>query len=657
MREKKLQVLLIAGISLLMVASMVLGQPIIRPEPLATIEGVPGTNFRVGTGGFRVGDINGDSFPDLITRGDTRPNPGDDPIGCILVYYGDVTGGLSSTPDVRLFNPGAPAGTLVDPFANAFGANYEVGDLNGDGFDDVAVSAIFEWGITVAGDTLTRAGAVYIYFGSANLTGDIMNADIRIGHPDFDRPGRYTTPTPDLRFGHRIDVADFDRDGIADLVVSEHGGLYSYILQDASEAIDSVHVLPDTVDNWSFRYFFKGPISQNEQPPTFKMGSYWHNTQGASHGTTTADFNGDSYPDYLVSCYGAYDVNVRKGPSTSTAADSAKFARTEQYGKLIIYYGGSDLNRWSTFPDLVIPKQDTTRGELSEGTELMGYLFTRDGVKQGDYNGDGFTDIVSANIFPRGIFGYEAGLPQKWVFFGGPSIDNITEGSLGSTVDNTDKAWRLAWGGSPGDVNGDGYDDYMFTSHRDSTDVDPNTGEAVKGEYYLYLGGATVTDEVAAKIRPVDPRAGSNYGLWMPVPLWDMDGDGINEWATIASTWGDSSQGKIYFLKGDARITSVDDDPLQILRNFSLEQNYPNPFNPSTKISYRLPVASEVVLEIYNLLGQKIATLVSQKQAAGEYSVTWDGTDDAGRLVSTGAYIYRMKAGDFVQTRKLLFLR
>lgn len=647
----------LAGFLLLWITAIVAGQPVMRPEPLATIEGVAGTDFNVGTGGFVIGDINGDSFPDLITRSNSRPAPGEDKRGCILVYYGDVTGGLSATPDARLFNPGAPPGTLEDPYANAFGGRYEVGDLNGDGFDDVAVSAIFEWGITAASDTLTRAGAVYIFYGAADLSGSVMTADVRIGHPDFDRPGRFIDPNPQLRFGHRIDVADFNNDGVDDLIVSEHGGLYSYIVQDVSEAVDTVHALPDTVDNWSFRYFFQGPITQNDQAPAFKMGSYWHNTQGASHGTTTGDFNGDGVMDYLLSCYGAYDLNVMKGPATSTAEDSARFFRTEQYGKILIYYGGSDLSSWQTFPDLVIPKQDTTRGELSWGTELMGYLFTRDAAKQGDYNGDGFTDIVSSSIWPRGLFGYEAGLPQRWVFFGGPSVDNVADGSLGSTVDNTGKTWRMAWGGSPGDVNGDGYDDYMFTSHVDSTDTDPQTGETVKGEYYLYLGNPTVTDVVAAKIRPMDPRAGSGYGVWTPRPLWDMDGDGVNEWATIASAWGDSTQGKIYLLKGDPTITAVDDDPLGLVRDYRLDQNYPNPFNPSTSITYSLPVAGKVTLEIYNLMGQKVKTLISARQAQGTHVVSWDGTDRLGRTVSSGAYIYRLKAGGFVQSRKLVFLR
>jgi len=84
----------------------------------------------------------------------------------------------------------------------------------------------------------------------------------------------------------------------------------------------------------------------------------------------------------------------------------------------------------------------------------------------------------------------------------------------------------------------------------------------------------------------------------------------------------------------------------------SLEQNYPNPFNPKTIISYQLPVISEVELSIYNILGQKVATLVSEKQPAGSYKVEWDASK-----FSSGVYYYRIEAGNFVETRKMVYLK
>jgi hypothetical protein len=88
------------------------------------------------------------------------------------------------------------------------------------------------------------------------------------------------------------------------------------------------------------------------------------------------------------------------------------------------------------------------------------------------------------------------------------------------------------------------------------------------------------------------------------------------------------------------------------LTNFALFQNYPNPFNPTTVISYQLPVISDVELTIFNTIGQKVATLVSEKQPAGLHKYEWD----AGNMAS-GIYYFKLWAGDFTQTKKLVLLR
>ncbi len=88
------------------------------------------------------------------------------------------------------------------------------------------------------------------------------------------------------------------------------------------------------------------------------------------------------------------------------------------------------------------------------------------------------------------------------------------------------------------------------------------------------------------------------------------------------------------------------------LNYFQLGQNYPNPFNPSTHIDYQLPVASKVTLTIYNLLGQKVRTLINKNQLAGNYNVIFTASG-----LASGVYIYRLKAGKFIQSRKMLFLK
>lgn len=90
---------------------------------------------------------------------------------------------------------------------------------------------------------------------------------------------------------------------------------------------------------------------------------------------------------------------------------------------------------------------------------------------------------------------------------------------------------------------------------------------------------------------------------------------------------------------------------------FALSQNYPNPFNPSTMISYELPKSTQVSLVVYDLLGNKVKTLINESADAGSYDVVWNATNDLGMQVPSGNYILKMVAGDFTQTRKMTLLK
>ena len=91
--------------------------------------------------------------------------------------------------------------------------------------------------------------------------------------------------------------------------------------------------------------------------------------------------------------------------------------------------------------------------------------------------------------------------------------------------------------------------------------------------------------------------------------------------------------------------------------SFSLSQNYPNPFNPVTNIVYTLKKSGTINLTIFNSLGQLVKTLVSKNQTAGEFSVQWNGTDNAGHKVASGVYMYRLDADNQIQTKKMMLLR
>lgn len=90
---------------------------------------------------------------------------------------------------------------------------------------------------------------------------------------------------------------------------------------------------------------------------------------------------------------------------------------------------------------------------------------------------------------------------------------------------------------------------------------------------------------------------------------------------------------------------------------FHLAQNYPNPFNPTTTISYVLPKSVHVKLVIYDVLSHEVRKLVDERQAAGQHQIAWDGRNGFGSRVPSGLYFYRMKAGEFEMTRKLVVVR
>jgi len=107
--------------------------------------------------------------------------------------------------------------------------------------------------------------------------------------------------------------------------------------------------------------------------------------------------------------------------------------------------------------------------------------------------------------------------------------------------------------------------------------------------------------------------------------------------------------------------TAVEKDVTGLAVDYTLGQNYPNPFNPSTNISYTLPEAAQVRMEIFNMNGQKIKTLTDNYHPAGSYALTWNGEDLFGSQVPSGMYVYKIFArgqtGTFTETKKMLFLK
>ncbi len=105
----------------------------------------------------------------------------------------------------------------------------------------------------------------------------------------------------------------------------------------------------------------------------------------------------------------------------------------------------------------------------------------------------------------------------------------------------------------------------------------------------------------------------------------------------------------------NGQILTVDEP--ELINDFILLDNYPNPFNPTTTILFNIPVHSFITMSIYDIRGEKIRTLLSERRVIGFGKVIWDGTNDFGQQASTGMYFYQIKTGSFVQTKKMILLK
>jgi len=150
----------------------------------------------------------------------------------------------------------------------------------------------------------------------------------------------------------------------------------------------------------------------------------------------------------------------------------------------------------------------------------------------------------------------------------------------------------------------------------------------------------------------------------IPVRIVAMPNEGY-QFVNWQGNSGDISNSDtiLVVLIGDSTITAVFEptvsvvDEVFIPTEYSLHQNYPNPFNPITTLRYDLPEQSMVNITIYDMLGRQVKKLINQTQNAGFKSVIWDATNDYGKPVSAGVYLYKIQAGDYSQTKKMVLLK
>jgi len=176
---------------------------------------------------------------------------------------------------------------------------------------------------------------------------------------------------------------------------------------------------------------------------------------------------------------------------------------------------------------------------------------------------------------------------------------------------------------------------------------DPD-GHALNYDIYAC---ALVEGEEAAFV-PVASQVTENW-----YTLTDLQDTTQYLWSVVATDGQAIAEGPIWSFSTEGPVAVEEIESPQLPDLFVLSQNYPNPFNPETRIEFALPRASHVKIEVFNILGQSVRTLVDERLSAGYKAVNWDSRDNHGVEISSGVYFYRITAGDFVESKKMLLLK
>ena len=168
--------------------------------------------------------------------------------------------------------------------------------------------------------------------------------------------------------------------------------------------------------------------------------------------------------------------------------------------------------------------------------------------------------------------------------------------------------------------------------------------------------GYDVTDEHGSyAIAGVAP---GSYTLFVDAPGYSTPSSMIASPTYGADAKGTPQPGSsVNFNVNSLTVTAVEEDQPMVPSGYVLEQNYPNPFNPTTQILFTMPSNGRVTLTVYNIIGQKIVTLVDGVMAAGSHIVTWNGKDSRGIQLPSGVYLYRLESPGFTAARKMLMLK
>jgi hypothetical protein len=509
---------------------------------------------------------------------------------------------------VVLILPHAPGAQLSRDVVQLFEAvgdsagsklGYQVtglGDQNGDGFDDVLASS--------PGDRKT-----FLYFGGnpMDTIPDVIftkeNEELfgyrlsNLGDVNGDSSTDFGIGSPTIT---RVYWGEIMLDTLADLFLPP-GWMICAAGDVNGDGYDDI--LQSYIDWQSYRgkasLYMGGaePDSIADWSVTGDSAWYYFGYSIAGNG----DLNGDGYADIAISGW-------RQIPHG-----------THIYIK--IFYGGTEMD---TVPAFVM---DNLEQPLDISTSVA---FT-------DVNGDNFSDLC-----------VESFADTSALLFYGPILPEVVPDLVlpGSYLSGKD--WVIS---EAGDINNDGYPDIIIGNYQGWNNL---------GEVLVFLGGPYMDGWFDVGFTGFN---GSYKGVGRSVgKAGDVNGDGVDD--ILFGAWrdyGDNQEGRVMIFSGDTTLTSISagsqrvDEP----HSFFLKQNYPNPFNESTVIEYQISVVNptRLVIEIYNVLGEEIATLVDEHKGSGLYQVVWNGQDKIGTKVGSGIYFCQLRVADYQQVKKLLLMR